>query len=78
MFSKADLLVVAVVLVTVGALNWGLIGAAKFNLVGKLNELTFRAEWFERAVYTLVGVSALALVYVGLTKTSMDIAATMQ
>jgi uncharacterized membrane protein YuzA (DUF378 family) len=78
MFSKADLLVVAVVLVTIGALNWGLIGAAKFNLVGKLNELTFRAEWFERTVYTLVGVSALALVYVGLTKTSMDIAATMQ
>jgi uncharacterized membrane protein YuzA (DUF378 family) len=78
MFSKGDLLVVAVVLVTVGALNWGLIGAAKYNLVGEVNKLTFNAEWFERTVYSLVGLSAVALVYFGLTQTTMNIAAATQ
>ncbi len=48
--------VVAAVLLVVGGLNWGLVGAAQFNLVaalfGELSPLS-------RVVYLLVGVSAL-------------------
>ena len=50
---------VAYVLVLVGALNWGLVGAFKFNLVEKvLGDMTMAA----RIVYILVGLSALYLV----------------
>lgn len=47
---------IAFILVIVGALNWGLIGAFDFNLVSKLI-----GAWpvFERIVYTLVGVAAI-------------------
>lgn len=45
----------AVVLVIVGALNWGLVGAARFNLV----EALFGASIVASAVYTLVGLAAL-------------------
>lgn len=45
-------------LVWVGALNWGLIGVFNFNLV---NALFGSMPTFERVVYILVGVSALAL-----------------
>ena len=48
--------VVAAVLLVVGGLNWGLVGAAQFDLVaavfGELSPLS-------RLVYLLVGVSAL-------------------
>lgn len=48
-------------LVIIGALNWGLIGAFSFDLVSFLfGEMTF----LTRAVYTIVGLSAIAyLVY---------------
>jgi len=50
---------VAYVLVLVGALNWGLVGAFKFNLVEKvLGDMTTLA----RIVYVLVGLSAVYLV----------------
>lgn len=47
---------VAFVLVVVGGLNWGLVGLLKFNLVAALfGDMTV----LSRAVYTLVGLSAL-------------------
>lgn len=50
---------IAYVLVLVGALNWGLVGLFKFNLVETLfGDMTTLA----RIVYSLVGVSALYLV----------------
>jgi uncharacterized membrane protein YuzA (DUF378 family) len=50
---------VAKVLVLVGALNWGLVGAFNFNLVTTvLGEGTLT-----RVVYVLVGLSALWEVY---------------
>lgn len=50
---------VAYILVLVGALNWGLVGAFKFNLVEKvLGDMTTLA----RIVYILVGLSAVYLV----------------
>lgn len=45
---------VAFVLVIVGALNWGLIGLLKFNLV----EAIFGMGFLTTLVYVLVGVSA--------------------
>lgn len=50
------------VLVIVGALNWGLVGVAKFNLVFAL-----LGSWpmVERVVYVLVGVAAFAMLAAG-------------
>ena len=48
--------VVAAVLLVVGGLNWGLVGVANFDLVAAL----FGAgSILAKAVYTLVGVSAI-------------------
>jgi uncharacterized membrane protein YuzA (DUF378 family) len=50
---------VAYVLVLIGALNWGLVGAFKFNLVEKIfGDMTVLA----RIIYVLVGLAALYLV----------------
>jgi uncharacterized membrane protein YuzA (DUF378 family) len=49
---------VALVLVIVGALNWGLIGLAQWNLV----EAIFGAwPMFERTIYVIVGLAAVVL-----------------
>ncbi len=50
------------VLVLVGALNWGIIGLAKINVV-----MMFLGTWpmVERLVYILVGLSALAMLMSG-------------
>ena len=44
------------ILVVVGALNWGLVGAFDFNLV---NKILGGAPGIERLVYVLVGLSAV-------------------
>jgi uncharacterized membrane protein YuzA (DUF378 family) len=52
---------VAMVLMIIGGLNWGLVGAADFDLVALLfGEMTLAA----RAVYILVGLAALYGLYV--------------
>lgn len=50
------------VLVIVGALNWGLVGLAKLNLV-----MTLLGSWplVERVVYVLVGLAGLAMLASG-------------
>lgn len=48
-------------LIVVGALNWGLVGVFGFNLVTFVANLTF--GWVENLVYILVGVSALLHVF---------------
>jgi uncharacterized membrane protein YuzA (DUF378 family) len=51
---------VAVVLVVVGALNWGLVGLAKFDLV----ETIFGEESpLARIVYILVGLAGVYVLY---------------
>ncbi len=47
--------VVAALLLVVGGLNWGLVGAFNFNLVAAL----FGTSALANIVYILVGVSAL-------------------
>lgn len=44
-------------LVVVGAFNWGLVGLFNFNLVSVIGKHTF--PWLEHTIYILVGLSAL-------------------
>ena len=41
-------------LVIIGAINWGLIGFFRFDLVGNMS-------WLSRIIYALVGISGLYL-----------------
>lgn len=51
----------ALVLIIVGGLNWGLVGLFRFDLVAKLfGEMSV----LSRIIYDLVGISALYLVFV--------------
>jgi hypothetical protein len=47
---------ITLVLVIVGGLNWGLVGAFNFDLVAALFG---QASFFSRLVYVVVGLSAL-------------------
>ncbi|MFH1649124.1 MAG: DUF378 domain-containing protein [Candidatus Woesearchaeota archaeon] len=56
---------IALVLVIIGGLNWGLWGAFKFNLVSAV----FSAVgWLESLIYILVGISALYMIYMATKK----------
>jgi uncharacterized membrane protein YuzA (DUF378 family) len=53
---------IAGVLAVIGALNWGLVGIAKFDLVAEIFGLTFgETNAATRIIYTLVGVAGLVL-----------------
>lgn len=55
--------VIALLLVIVGALNWGLVGLFEFDLVAELVGETFGAvNVVSRIVYVLVAISGLYLV----------------
>ena len=47
---------IALVLIIIGAINWGLIGILKFNLV---DTLFGTMSILSRIIYTLVGISGL-------------------
>jgi len=57
MYWMKKLEMLTLLLVVVGALNWGLVGLFGFNLVTFIATYTF--GWVENLVYILVGVSAL-------------------
>ena len=50
---------IALVLVIIGGLNWGLVGLFKFNLVQAILGTGLVAD----IVYTLVGIAALYTIY---------------
>ena len=50
--------VISFILVVIGGLNWGLVGAANWNLV----EAIFGMGAVAKIVYILVGLSAIVLV----------------
>ena len=52
---------IALVLVIIGALNWGLVGLFQWDLVAALFGGTDSA--FSRIVYSLVGLSGLLLIF---------------
>ena len=61
MDKRLDLL--ALPLVVVGALNWGLVGLFEFDLVAKLVGEEFgRVNAVSRIVYVLVALAGLALI----------------
>lgn len=47
---------ITIILVIIGAINWGLIGALQFNLV---NLIFGSIAWLERVIYVLVGLAGL-------------------
>lgn len=47
--------VICLILVIIGAVNWGLIGFFNFNLV----EAIFGFNWVARVIYALVGLAGL-------------------
>jgi uncharacterized protein len=58
--KKLDALALA--LAIVGALNWGLVALAEFDLVAKIAGLEFgQTNGFTRVIYGLVGISAVYL-----------------
>jgi uncharacterized membrane protein YuzA (DUF378 family) len=59
---------IALLLVVVGAVNWGLVGVAQFDLVATL--FGGSSAVLARVVYTLVGVSGLILGAMHLAATS--------
>jgi uncharacterized protein len=50
---------VALLLVVVGAVNWGLVGVAQFDLVATL--FGGQSAMLSRVVYSLVGIAGVAL-----------------
>jgi uncharacterized protein len=51
---------IAIILVVVGGLNWGLFGLLGIDLVDYLAPV---ASWLPKVVYILVGVATLYLIY---------------
>lgn len=52
--------IAALILVIVGALNWGLVALAEFDLVAKIFGMEFgQTDAASRVVYGLVGVSGI-------------------
>lgn len=51
---------IALILVIVGGLNWGLVGIAKFDLVATIFG---NMSIVSRIVYSLVGVAAIYMIY---------------
>ncbi|SHK10002.1 DUF378 domain-containing protein [Tepidibacter formicigenes] len=47
----------ALILVIIGALNWGLIGLLRFDLVATL--FGGAASWISRTIYILVGIAGI-------------------
>ena len=60
--------VIAFILVLVGGLNWGLVGAFNFDLVASIFGVM---SVLSRIVYVLVGIAALYLIYTS-TKLAKD------
>jgi uncharacterized membrane protein YuzA (DUF378 family) len=53
----------ALILVIVGALNWGLVGLFKFDLVATLAGVSFgQVTTLSQVVYVLVGLAGLSLI----------------
>lgn len=56
---------IALVLVIIGAVNWGLVGVANLDLV---NAIFGSVSWLATTVYILVGLAGLYLIYFAAAK----------
>ena len=61
---KAVSLIALLLVVVVGAVNWGLVGVAQFDLVAAL--FGGSASVVSRVVYSLVGLAGVALLFLQL------------
>jgi len=52
---------IALILLVIGGLNWGLVGLFRFDLIAALFGYM---SWFSRIIYILVGISAIYLIIV--------------
>lgn len=52
---------IALILIIVGGINWGLVGLFSFNLVAAIFG---DMSWFSRLIYILVGISAVYIAIV--------------
>lgn len=52
--------IIAVILLIVGGLNWGIYGSFDFNVIDYL----FERMWIDRAIYFLIGVSGIYVIIV--------------
>ena len=66
--NKGKLYVIALVLVLIGALNWGFVGTVDFNLVEKM----LGQSLITKFVYVLVGLSAVYVLYVDAGNFKLD------
>lgn len=57
----------ALVLIIVGGLNWGLVGAFKFNLVDKIFGVD---SLLSRVIYIVVGLSATYMIFAAIKMVS--------
>ena len=57
------LMIVSIILVIIGALNWGWVGLTSNNLVSSINNATFKNEGIERFIYVLIGLAGLYLLF---------------
>ncbi|MBD3354666.1 DUF378 domain-containing protein [Candidatus Woesearchaeota archaeon] len=60
MAEKKALDWIAIVLVIIGGLNWGLVGLFNFDLV---DAVLGAVAWLAKLVYILVGLSAVYMIY---------------
>ena len=52
--------IVALVLLILGGINWGLCGLFEFNLIYYI----FKTEWIERVFYIILGASAVYICFI--------------
>lgn len=57
------LLIISIIIVIIGGLNWGWIGLTSNNVISSLNHAVFRNETFERVLYVIVGIAAIYLLF---------------
>jgi uncharacterized membrane protein YuzA (DUF378 family) len=60
---------IAWVLLLIGGLNWGFVGIFSFDLV---KAIFGDMSMLSRIIYALVGLSAVYLIIVGMTRTAQD------
>jgi uncharacterized membrane protein YuzA (DUF378 family) len=64
MYKLSQLDKISIILVIIGALNWGLIGIANFNLVAQITSILGGiSSIVERIIYILVGIAGLNLAF---------------
>lgn len=60
---ETRLVIISIILVLIGGINWGIIGLFNKNVIAALNIATFNSMWLERTIYILIGVAAIYLIF---------------